>query len=162
MKLFYKYFALFPLCFLTAFSVLGQDKVSLKGKLVFGEENKPVSFAQVAIMKPDSKTPIGGAVSDFDGNFEIPVAKGTYDILVSFVGFKDSLITDFKVEQSVSLGTIKMKEDVKVMEAVVVEAKEVKRPVTTTMEGLEVRPDQTISNTGGSALDVLEIRLRCE
>ncbi len=48
-----------------------------------------------------------------------------------------------------------MREDVKLMEAVVVEAKEIKRPITTTMEGLEVRPDQTISNTGGSALDVL-------
>ena len=57
----------------------------LKGK-VTDETGEPVSFANIVLEK--GGTMVGGATSDFDGNYDInPIPPGTYDLKATFVGY---------------------------------------------------------------------------
>lgn len=129
-------------------------KISISGQTIDSVKNEPLPFVQLAIYELDSESPVTGTTSDIDGNFSLNINKGTYRIELSSVGYKKVKIIE-KFISSVSMGTVGLSEDVKVMDEVVVEANEVKRPVVSTIEGLEIRPDQTLSNTGGTLLDIL-------
>ena len=62
----------------------------LKGK-VTDETGEPVSFANIVLEK--GGTMIGGATSDFDGNYDInPIPPGTYDLKASFVGYNNYVL----------------------------------------------------------------------
>ncbi len=62
----------------------------LKGKVV--DQNKqPVPFANIVLEK--GGTQVGGASSDFDGNYDInPIPPGTYDLKASYVGFNNFVL----------------------------------------------------------------------
>ncbi len=62
----------------------------LKGK-VTDETGEPVSFANIVLEK--GGTMIGGATSDFDGNYDInPIPPGTYDLKATFVGYNNYVL----------------------------------------------------------------------
>ena len=62
----------------------------LKGK-VTDETGEPVSFANIVLEK--GGTLIGGATSDFDGNYDInPIPPGTYDLKATFVGYNNYVL----------------------------------------------------------------------
>lgn len=66
----------------------------LRGKIIDGATGKPVIAATIQI--------IGGTTnisksSDLDGAFSLNVPAGTYDIVVSLVGFNSTKITEIKV-----------------------------------------------------------------
>ena len=62
----------------------------LKGK-VTDETGAPVSFANIVLEK--GGTMIGGATSDFDGNYDInPIPPGTYDLKATFVGYNNYVL----------------------------------------------------------------------
>ena len=62
----------------------------LKGK-VTDETGEPVSFANIVLEK--GGTMVGGATSDFDGNYDInPIPPGTYDLKASFVGYNNYVL----------------------------------------------------------------------
>lgn len=75
---------------------------------------------------------------------------------MTFVGYEDLKRENINVKgERTSLGTILIQEKTKVMDEVVVRGNKVSQPVKATMQGLEIRPDQTISNVGGTLLDIL-------
>ena len=62
----------------------------LKGK-VTDETGEPVSFANIVLEK--GGTLVGGATSDFDGNYDInPIPPGTYDLKATFVGYNNYVL----------------------------------------------------------------------
>ena len=62
----------------------------LKGK-VTDETGEPVPFANIVLEK--GGTMIGGATSDFDGNYDInPIPPGTYDLKATFVGYNNYVL----------------------------------------------------------------------
>ena len=62
----------------------------LKGK-VTDETGEPVPFANIVLEK--GGTLIGGATSDFDGNYDInPIPPGTYDLKATFVGYNNYVL----------------------------------------------------------------------
>ncbi|MFW5761683.1 MAG: TonB-dependent receptor domain-containing protein, partial [Cyclobacteriaceae bacterium] len=63
----------------------------------------------------------------------------------------EAVISDRPLE----LGTVTLKSAPKQLQEVVIEQEKIRQPVTTDLEGLNIRPDQTLSNVGGSVLDVL-------
>ncbi len=65
-----------------------------------------------------------GAVTDFDGKFEILVAPGTYTIQVSYISYATSELTavEVKAGQVNILGEISLKEDASELETVTVQA----------------------------------------
>jgi outer membrane receptor protein involved in Fe transport len=65
-----------------------------------------------------------GAVTDFDGKFSISIAPGSYDLQVSYISYQATTISGVVVtEESVTLlDNIKLNEDVKTLESVVITA----------------------------------------
>ena len=80
----------FGLIFATSVIMIAQDG-ALKGKVLDKDTKEPIPFANIILENRGSQ--VGGATSDFDGNYTIkPIPPGKYDLKATFVGFKTVLI----------------------------------------------------------------------
>ena len=62
----------------------------ISGKVLDDDSNKPVEFAQLALMNPSDSSMVTGTLSDYNGNFQLETSvSGEYLIRVSFVGYND-------------------------------------------------------------------------
>jgi len=134
----------------------GKGKIS--GVIVDEASRSPVEFATVALTLPGSEKPINGAVADDKGRFVITkVPNGTYQVIVSFIGYKDFKISEVTItdrKNNVETGSIRLIADNKELEAVVVEGQRAL---------IEEKVDRTVYNAendatakGGDATDVLK------
>jgi outer membrane receptor protein involved in Fe transport len=141
---------------ITSVSADGNGKIS--GTIVDGANNAPVEFATVALYDASADKVINGTVADAKGKFTITkIADGTYNIVVSFIGFENQTINNLTLagkNNDLNLGTIKLSTAAKVLNEVVVEGKK---------DLIEERVDRTIYNAendattkGGDATDVLK------
>lgn len=126
----------------------------LTGKIVDKTGGEPVAFAQVALLNPDSTT-VTGATTDINGKFSLEAEKGTYLLKAVFLGYENLYRTINLDKAQIDLGKLIMTKSSEVLDEVVVEAEMVRKPIEADIEGLKVRPDQTLSNAGGSVVDVL-------
>lgn len=78
---------LFALSFLLATNMLAYAQQGrLQGKVFEKGTREPVSFANIVL--ENGGTIVGGATSDFDGNYVInPIPPGRYDLKATFVGY---------------------------------------------------------------------------
>ena len=77
--------------FLLASGLWGQNGV-IKGTITNSLNNEPVGFANVLVLGTDF-----GAVTDFDGNYEITgIEPGLYDVRASYIGFND--LTEYEIQ----------------------------------------------------------------
>ncbi len=132
---------LFTFGILLAISSLSYSQGTLKGKVTDGKE--PIPYATVAAMQ-DGKL-ITGSQTNFDGDFTIkPIASGTYDVRISFVGKSDLLISGVKItnDQVTYLRDLKLQESTTELKTFIVEWE---RPlinpegVTETMDAKEIK-----------------------
>ncbi len=73
-----------------SFMVFSQSG-TLKGKISDKSTKEPIPFANIIIAL--GGTQVGGATSDFDGNFTIkPIPPGKYDVKATYVGYKGVLM----------------------------------------------------------------------
>jgi outer membrane receptor protein involved in Fe transport len=84
------------LCFvflnLIGFALLGQNG-KIRGTIIDGENGEPL-FSGNAVVKGTQV----GTTSDFDGNYELSVPAGTYNLELSFIGYKSLTITGVVVK----------------------------------------------------------------
>ncbi|NND78021.1 MAG: TonB-dependent receptor plug domain-containing protein [Flavobacteriales bacterium] len=72
---------------------------TLKGKVFDKGSKEPLPFANVVILQGTQQ--IGGATTDFDGNYTIkPIPPGTYDVKCFFVGYTDRQISGVKINNN--------------------------------------------------------------
>jgi outer membrane receptor protein involved in Fe transport len=64
----------------------------LTGKVIDGDSNEPLAFANVII---DGTT--NGVTSDFEGNYELKLKPGTYSVSFSFLGYKTKTVTGITI-----------------------------------------------------------------
>lgn len=121
-----------------------------------GPLNKPVEFATVALISPQTEKPIGGTTTDEHGNFSITnVAAGTYRILVSFMGYENKTLNNISVNNTdLALGVITMQADTRTLSEVVVTGE--KPLVEDKDDRLVYNADKDLTNAGGTAVDVLK------
>ncbi|MBC8321277.1 MAG: carboxypeptidase-like regulatory domain-containing protein [Bacteroidetes bacterium] len=80
----------FGLFFATSVIMFAQQG-ALKGKVLDKDTKEPIPFANIVLENKGSQ--VGGATSDFDGNYMIkPIPPGKYDLKATFVGFKTVVI----------------------------------------------------------------------
>lgn len=81
-------FSSVALCVIAALPVFAQVGTgSLKGKITDKKTGEPLPFVNVVI--ENRGTQVSGGATDFDGNYFIkPIDPGTYDVVVSYVGYQ--------------------------------------------------------------------------
>ncbi len=99
------------------------QKGTLRGTVIEDGTGEPF-FGVTAVIKGTSN----GAVTDFDGKFEIRAEPGIYDLQVSFVSFKTVTITGLEVKAGEVnvIDQIRLAEAVEELEAVIVTAEAIR------------------------------------
>lgn len=108
--------------FLTSTIVLAQQGI-IRGTVIEDATGEPLYGVTVVI-----KGTTNGAITDFEGKFQINTAPGTYELQASFVSFQTISISDVIVtpEKPSVIDQIRLKEDVELLEEVVVTAEVIK------------------------------------
>ncbi|RNI21808.1 TonB-dependent receptor domain-containing protein [Rufibacter latericius] len=130
--------------------------VSVTGTVIDAVSKAPVDFATVALQDKGGYT-LTGAPCDAQGKFTLPqVAPGTYDLVISFIGYKTKRhsITVPEGTASLQVGQIPLESDSKALEEVVVTGE--KNLIQETDDGLVYNAENDITNIGGTAADVLK------
>ena len=142
-------------CLCCAF-LSAQAQYTISGNITDEGSDKAVSYANVALYVSGEDAVAKGGISDDEGNFALTdVPEGQYTLSIRFVGYAPTTMSDIRLDRNIALGNVKMTKKATELDAVTIEAAEVRNPVETTMEGMTIRPEQNISNVGGSVLDVL-------
>lgn len=83
------------------------DSVRVTGTVLDERSKEALPFVNV-VVKQDGKT-VGGATTDFDGNFSVDLPKGRYDFEISFIGYERYALPGVLVPQDLPLKPIELK-----------------------------------------------------
>ncbi len=87
---------------LTSSVLLFAQQGALQGKVIDKDTKEPIPFANIVLENKGSQ--VGGATSDFDGNYQIkPIPPGKYDLKATFVGYQTQLV------QGITIGADKIR-----------------------------------------------------
>ncbi|WP_426484388.1 TonB-dependent receptor domain-containing protein [Flavobacterium sp. 2] len=131
-----------------------QKTTAIKGNITDGK--LPVEFVDVVLKKASDSTKIANyAVTDVMGNFALEnVQSGDYQLQFKLIGFK-TISQKIKVAESpISIGTIKLQNDANLLNDVVVQSQ--KKQIQKTNEGFIFNAVSNISQSGGTATDMLK------
>lgn len=115
------------------------NRFTISGKVVDDEMGVPLEYATISITKPSDPNFSDGVVTDLEGNFSLPVAAGTYNIIVEYISFESKRFNNRQINANLNLGTIVLGMSAASLDEVVVRAE--------TTE-VEVRLDKKIYNIG--------------
>ncbi|MEI6575512.1 MAG: carboxypeptidase-like regulatory domain-containing protein [Bacteroidota bacterium] len=100
---------------------------TLKGKIFDKATKEPIPFANIVVEVSGAQ--VGGATSDFDGNYTIkPITPGKYDVKATFIGFKTQL-TKSVVINSDKITFLDLEMEASSVNLEVVEVKDYKVPL---------------------------------
>lgn len=137
-----------------AFSQVSLKKVYLSGKIIDKTSSIPVEFAVITISKSDNKQVVNGGTADANGNFNIEINNGNYDIKFEFPGYK----TQEKLNQNISidtnLGNILFETESSQIETVVIRGERTTVDIKLDKKVYNVGQDLMVK--GGTVSDVLD------
>jgi len=142
LRIFYSIF----IFFFISTTLLGQSAV-IKGKVVNASNREPVMFANV-FLSPAEK----GTTTDLDGYFEISgLEAGTYDLRISFVGFRTQIIAELQLSSTRPLELVVELEPVDTeLEEVVVRASPFRRTEESPLSLRNIGVAEIKRNPGGN------------
>ena len=79
---------------LSSLALFSQNGI-IKGTLVDATNNEPILFANILVLDTDI-----GASTDEDGNFQIEITPGVYNLRFTYVGYKDQTLFEVSVKSS--------------------------------------------------------------
>lgn len=107
-----------------AVTAFAQDG-TIRGTISDQKTGEPLMFTNVVV---PNTSPVIGAQTDLDGNYELSVAAGTYALEVSYVGYATKTITDIEVKAGeITVIDFPMAEEGLQLEEVVVKAERIDR-----------------------------------
>ncbi|WP_264554028.1 TonB-dependent receptor domain-containing protein [Flavobacterium sp. N2038] len=131
-----------------------QKTTAIKGNITDGK--LPIEFVDVVLKSTSDSTKTANyAVTDVMGNFALEnVRSGDYQLQFKLIGFK-TISQKIKVSESpISIGTIKLQNDTNLLNDVVVKSQ--KKQIQKTNEGFIFNAVSNISQSGGTATDMLK------
>ena len=132
-----------------------QTNGSLRGTVIDGVNSRPLGFATVNVLNPDSSI-VSGFVTQDDGIFLIENLKaGIYLIRISFLGYETIFIPDIRIKttEQTSLNEVKLQPKGITKNEVVITAE--KNIITSNAEKKVFNVDPSL-NPGASAAEVLQ------
>ena len=110
------------LLFLCTALASAQNSFTVKMNLVDARTEEPVGFATASLTVKGDKSPLKYVLADSEGKASLQkVRKGTYVLKAELLGYV-TYEQEIKVEGNMDLGTLRMKEDVKILDAASVSA----------------------------------------
>ena len=135
-------------------SAYAQGGFTVKLKLIDEKTSEPVGFATASLTKKGEKQAVKYVLTDSHGDATIEhVRKGTYVLKAEIMGY-NTHEQEITVDKNLNLGTVKLKEDVKVLDAASVSA--VGNPIIVKKDTIEY----TASSFKTSDNDMLEELLK--
>ena len=128
-----------------------QNVRSISGTVIDAATEKPIEFATVALIAPDS-TIVNGTTTDSAGHFTIErIPSGEYKLMAAFIGYT-SLITDLSAVPARG-AVLALKPDSEMLEEAVVTAR---RPVIEQkLDKLVMNISDAVSTEGSNGTDLL-------
>ena len=139
-----------------AVSLCASAKGTITGTVVNKESAEPMDFVNIQLIDAKSGKPLTiGTSTDEEGNFILPdVADGDYLVKVSNIGSIDQERPVSVKGSDVSIGTVRLADDSKLLQEVVVEG--VRSQMRFDLDKKVFTVDADIASTGLSASEVLE------
>ena len=141
------------ICFCYA-PIHAQNTVTLVGKVVEGNTNVPIAFANVTLVDTNSKKPIDGTITAEDGAFSLDTEATNFYIEISFIGYATKTISSYKIIKSkIDLKTVVLDQALEDLDEVIVRAE-----ISQTEFKLDKRifnVGKDLSSTGASVFEVL-------
>lgn len=153
------FFVLLTLFFLTQITLAQRPEgrgnlPEIKG-VILDPDGEVLPYAAVSIYNSADSSMAKGAATDIDGKFSIPLKPGNYYLKVSFLSFKEKVVSNIELtDQGKDLGSISMKADGQVMEEVVVQAE--KSTVELKLDKRVFNVGKDLSSSGSNASQILE------
>ncbi|WP_080054371.1 TonB-dependent receptor domain-containing protein [Spirosoma aerolatum] len=126
------------------------------GSVVDSTQAKAVEFASIALYNKSTGKAIDGTVADEKGKFALTkLVAGDYQVLISFVGFRNKTISNLTLTngQTLDLGVIKLSSSIKTLEEVTVVGQAA--VIEEKVDRLVYNADKDITAKGGDATDIL-------
>lgn len=146
--------ALIILLFLVHQFSFSQKAFSVRGTVTDGKT--PLEFVDVILKKTaDSTKTANYTVTDISGNFSLEnLTEGEYELQVKLMGFKNYTKKVRVTNSPVSVGIIILENDTNLLNTVVVNSQ--KKQIQKTDEGFIFNAVSNISQSGGTAIDMLK------
>ncbi|MBW2938044.1 TonB-dependent receptor [Aureisphaera sp. CAU 1614] len=116
----------------------GTTEVTITGKVLEEGSNFPLEYATVAFSDTNGNI-IGGGITDANGNYNIDVKAGVYNVQFEFISYKTETLSNQRLFKNTSLPTMALALDSESLAEVVVRAE--------TTE-VQIRLDKKIYNIG--------------
>ena len=130
----------------------------VKGKVLDADGKQPLQYATVSLLNSKNDSIVDGTITDHLGVFKIKnVYPGTYNLKISFIGYKPMIINDVIVDSkknSVDLGEIKLSVTSETIDEVEVFADQ--SPVTFEVDRKVIHVNQQDISSSGTAVNILE------
>lgn len=137
---------------------LSQPSGTIKGGIHNAKTGDPLQYVNIILKQQEGAKQLEGTTTNAKGRFIIEgIDWGTYKVVLSYVGFRNKSLEGLTINKNnpvLQLDTLTMRESSENLDAVTLE--EDREFLTQTPEGLTVNPSENITQTGGSALDILE------
>ena len=144
----------------TSSSILAQSG-SLEGKITDKNTGETVPFANVVAERNGNQ--IAGVTTDFDGNYTIkPLEPGTYDLIVSFVGYGQVTLEGIVVSSNkITFRDVQLSEGIDIEEVVIKDEKPLLDPdnlggKTVTSEEIRSMPTRSVTSVAATAAGVYQ------
>ncbi|MDH7445906.1 TonB-dependent receptor domain-containing protein [Aquimarina sp. 2201CG14-23] len=131
-----------------------QNEVSISGKIIDQETKEPLEYATISFITPKENKVVTGGITQANGNFNIQVPAGMYNVSIEFISFKTKTLPQQKLFKSTNLGTISLGLDTEALDDVLVIAEKTTVEIRLDKKIYNVGKDLTVS--GGTVSDVLD------
>ncbi len=131
-----------------------QREVKVLGKIIDIETKEPLEYATISFFSKQQNKVVTGGITDIQGNFNVSVPIGMYDISIEYISFKTIKIGDRRINSRTELGTFEMEVDAQALDAVEVIAERTTVEIKLDKKIYNVGKDLTVS--GGTVSDVLD------
>ncbi len=115
------------------------ETITITGKVIDKSSGTPLEFATVSLSDSETAQLVNGGITDLDGNYELRVPSGTYDIKFEFISFKSVTLNNRALSSNIQLPPVSLETDAASLDEVVIRAE--------TTE-VQVRLDKKIYNIG--------------
>ncbi len=132
---------------------------SIQGTIVKeNDTTENLGFVNVILKNPGDTAHLTGTTTNKDGTFQFNgLDYGSYNVGISYVGYQKRMIENVQISNNApnkDLGLINIRPSAKQMDAIEVESE--RNFMTQSPEGLTINPSKDITQTGGSAIDILQ------